>query len=237
MKPLVSVIIPTTPKESEMLKKCIRALKDSIYDNLEIIVVNEGRERSYQRNFGIKKAKGDYILYLDVDQFVTPELIGECVSFARSGRETLYIPEKIITKGFFGYLRNWERKFYTSTPIDCVRFFKREGCPLFDESLNGPEDADHSRRVKGLRATTINYLEHEDNVTLKSYLKKKSYYSKSMAKYKEKNPDDKCLNFWWRCFVVFFEEGKWKKVLKRPDLFILIMLLILARGIIYLRNR
>ena len=236
MKPLVSIVVPTTGKEPA-LSKCLEALRNSLYDNIEIIIVNEGRERSYQRNFGIKRAKGDYILYLDSDQYVTPELIGECVSLTKWGRTTIYIPERIITKGFFGYLRNWERQFYTSTPIDCVRFFKREGCPLFDETLNGPEDADHDRRVKGARATTMNYLEHEDNVTLISFLKKKAYYSKSMARYEDKNPNDKCLNWWWRCFGVFFEKGKWKKVIQRPDLYILVMILILTRGIIYLKNK
>lgn len=237
MKPLVSIVIPTTPKETKMVDKCVRAIEDSLYDNVEIIVVNEGRERSYQRNSGIKRAKGEYILYLDSDQYVTPELIGECVSLANCGVTALYIPERIITKGFFGYLRNWERQFYTGTPIDCVRFFKKECCPLFDESLNGPEDADHDRRVDGWRAVTTKYLEHEDNVTLMNFLKKKAYYSKSMSKYAQKNPNDKCLNFWWRCFLVYFENGKWQRVLRRPDLFILVMILVFVRGIIFLKNK
>lgn len=233
----VSVIIPTTKKEKPMLDKCLKALEESTYKNLEIIVVDEGRERSYQRNFGIKKATGDYILYLDTDQFVSSDLIRECVNICRSGFNAVYIPETITTKGFFGYLRNWERQFYTGTPIDCVRFMPKWNCPLFDENLNGPEDSDHDRKVIGFRATSRNCLYHEDRVSLISFLKKKSYYAKSMRLYAEKHHKDKCLNFWWRCFGVFFENGKWKRALGRPDLFILVMCLILVRGIIYVASR
>ena len=230
---LVSVIIPTTPKEKPMLEKCLKALDNSTYKKLEIIVVDEGKERSEQRNIGIRRATGDCILYLDVDQKVSWYLIGECVCLIDSGHDAVYIPEEIITKGFFAYLRNWERQFYTATPIDCVRFMKRENCPEFDEELKGPEDSCHDRRVKGKRAVSRSKIYHEDNVTVLSYFKKKAYYAKSMKRFAEKYPNDKVLSFWWRCFGVFVEKGKYKMVLKRPDLFILIMLLILVRGVIY----
>lgn len=232
-----SVIIPTTIKEYDLAIKCKESVLASTYKDIEVLIINEGLGRSAQRNIGIKAATGSYILYLDSDQFVSKHLIQECVDLMKSGYASVYIPEIITTKGFFGYLRNWEREFYTSTPIDCVRFIRRDCCPLFDETLNGPEDADHDRRVMGLKTTSKNFLYHHDNVTLTSFLKKKAYYSKSMQAYKKKWPNDKCLNFKWRCFDVFLENEKWKLVIKRPDLFICIMILILARGIIYIVNR
>ena len=233
---LVSVIIPTTEKEKPMLKKCLAALYQSTYRNLQIIVVDEGLERSVQRNIGIRQAKGECLLYLDVDQQVSPDLIQECVNLITIGFDALYIPEKIVTPGFFGYLRNWERQFYTGTPVDCVRFMRRKVCPEFNEEIVGPEDSDHDNRVEGKRAITENVLHHEDNVTVKGYFQKKALYSKSMRAYAKLWPKAKVLNFWWRCFGVFFEKGKWKKVVARPDLFILIMCLILARGIIYAKR-
>ena len=230
---LVSVIIPTTPKEKPMLDKCLKALDRSTYRKLEIIVVDEGKERSEQRNIGIRMATGDCILYLDVDQQVSMYLIAECVCFIQNGYDAIYIPEEITTKGFFAYLRNWERQFYTATAIDCVRFMRKDVCPEFDEELKGPEDSCHDRRVKGERITSRSNIFHEDNVTVLSYFKKKAYYAKSMKRFSEKYPNDKVLKFWWRCLGVFFEQGKWKRVLMRPDLFLLVMMLIFIRGVIY----
>lgn len=230
--PLVSVIIPTH-KTDNILGSCIQFIQNSTYHNFEIIVVDEGLERSAQRNIGMKRAKGDYFLILDSDQLISPKLIEECVAKANDGFETLYIPEKIITKGFFGYLRNWERGFYTGTAVDVVRFV-RSGCPEFDEELTGPEDSDWDRRVVGNRAVTVNHLSHLDNVSFIKYFQKKAYYCKSMKRFKEKNPNDKVLNFWWRCFGVYLESGKYRRVLKRPDLFICLMAVVFIRGGIYL---
>jgi glycosyltransferase involved in cell wall biosynthesis len=231
-KPLVSIIIPTH-KGDKVINQCVEAFKQSSYKNVEIIVVDEGLERSAQRNIGIGRATGKYIMYLDSDQLVSSRLIDECVELMDCGFNAIYIPEIIMTKGFFGYLRSWERGFYTGTAVDCVRFFRRSNCPLFDESMTGPEDSDHDRRVNGLRAVSRNVLYHHDNIGFIQYLKKKSYYSKSMARFAEKHPNDKVLDFWWRCFGVYTEQGKWKKLLARPDLTICLFGLILIRGVIY----
>jgi glycosyltransferase involved in cell wall biosynthesis len=230
---LVSVIIPTTDKESEILKECISAINQSTYRNFEIIVVNEGLERSKQRNIGIQRAKGEYILILDSDQIITPYLLDECMDMARSGYNALYIPERIVTKGFFGYLRNWERQFYTGTCIDVVRFVKKDRCPLFDENMSGPEDSSWDRKVKGLKIVSNRYLYHKDNVTLTSYFKKKMYYTKSMKRFEEEYPNDLVLDFKYRCWTVFTENGKWKKFFSSPHLAFGVMLIILLRGIIY----
>ena len=222
-----SVIVPNHGRD-------LTQLKASLPKDVELVEVNLGFERSKQRNIGIQKSTGKYILYLDSDQYVSPELIAECEMLCEQGDfESLYIPEEIVTPGFFGYLRNWERQFYTSTPVDCVRFIRKDVCPLFYEDLNGPEDADHDRRVPGRKGTTKNVLYHNDGETLFNYLRKKAYYAKSQILYKKRWPNDKVLQWQWRCFGVFFENGKWKKVLKRPDLFLLIQGLIFLRGIIY----
>ena len=115
-----------------------------------------------------------------------------------------------------------------------MRFVRSVGCPLFDETMSGPEDSDWDRRILGARIITINRLKHNDGVGIVDYLRKKIYYTKSMKRFVEKWPNDKILDWRWRCFGVFFENGKWKRVLRRPDLFICLMGLILMRGVIYL---
>jgi len=236
MNKLVSVIIPTTNKELALANRCAESARNSTYKNIEIIIINEGKKRSEQRNIGINKAKGNFIFYLDSDHIISHKLIEECVELMQE-YDALYIPEIITTKGWFAKIRNWERSFYNSTPIDCVRFIKSEYCPKFNLELDGPEDSDWDRRIKGIKTTSDNPLYHYDNINVIDFFRKKAYYSKSMKRFAERNPDDKILNFWWRCFGVFFENGKWKRVIKRPDLMIVVWFLIFIRGVIYLCQR
>jgi glycosyltransferase involved in cell wall biosynthesis len=231
----VSVIIPK--RRGEDINQTLLALADSVYTNFEIIVVDKGLERSAQRNIGIKKATGEYLLILDSDQHITPHLIWECVKLMEIGFSAVYIPEYLMTKGWFGRLRNWERQFYTATPIDVVRFVRAKNCPLFDKTMSGPEDSDWDRRVPGIRVTCENYILHYENVGFWGYFKKKAYYAKSMKRFAELYPDDPVINWKWRCFKVFFEKNKYKKVLQRVDLMIAVWLMILIRGVIYLWKR
>jgi len=233
---MVSIIIATHKGAERQTHNLVESIKASSYRNYEIIVVNEGKERSTQRNIGIKKAKGEYIFWPDSDWVISPWLLFECVMMMKKC-DALYIPENIKTPGLFAYIRNWERQFYNGTCIDVVRFVKRDHCPLFDESLFGPEDTDWDRRVTGKRDITWISYDHYDNVGFKNYFRKKSYYAQSMDRFEKKNKDDKILDPLWRCFGVFFEDGKWKRVLKRPDLFLAVMVIIAIRGVILLSAR
>lgn len=228
--PLVSIIIPI--RTGENIKNIISFIRSSTYKNYEIILVEENAERSNQRNIGIKWAKGKYLLILDSDQCPHPLLIADSV-YRMQFNDALYIPETIMTKGLFAYIRNWERQFYNCTPIDCVRFVKRENCPLFDETMAGPEDSDWDRQIKGVKGISGYPVFHYDNISFIDYFRKKAYYAKSMNRFAEKHPNDKVLNFWWRCFGVFFEHRKWKWFLSRPDLAIAVIGIIFIRGLIF----
>lgn len=238
IEPLVSVIIPTTNKELLSVERCVDSIKESTYRNVEIIVVNANAERSRQRNIGIDRAKGKYLFFPDSDWVITPDLIRECVQEMEEWPYVaVYIPEIIKTKGLFAKIRNWERQFYTATPIDVVRFIRAGDCPRFDESMSGPEDSDFDRRVGNWRTTTQNCYYHYDGVNFFSYFKKKAYYSKSMNRFAEKWPHDETLDFKYRCFGVFFEKGKWKRFLSNPFMALAVMVLIGIRGVIYLQEK
>ena len=229
MKPLVSVIIPK--RRGEDIRRLLKSIKQSFYRNIEIIVVDEGKERAEQRNIGIKRARGEYLLFADSDWQLHPRLIDDYVSYAPC---PVYIPEIIKTRGWFGRLRNWERQFYTNTPVDVVRFIKKKDCPQFDVAQKGTEDSDWDRQVEGLRVVARYSSYHWDNTGVIYYFKKKAYYAKSMARFAECNPGDKVLNWRWRCWGVFTEKGKWRRFFSRPDLALAVMLIILIRGVIYL---
>lgn len=230
----VSVIIPT--HKGRDLKNCIAGIHNSTYKDYEIIVVDEGLERSAQRNIGIDRATGEYILILDSDMIIDSWLLQDCVDKIQNCNG-IYLREEIITPGFFGTLRNWERQFYTGTPIDCVRFVRRKGCPRFDDTMSGPEDRDWDIRIAPPKRVSDRYYFHEEDINFWGYLKKKSYYARSMTRYKELHPDDPVLDWKWRCFGVFCEQGKWKRFLANPIMAVLTLGLIFIRGIIYHLNK
>ena len=235
-RPKVSVIIPKTKKEN--ITKSIDAIQNSSYRYVEIIVVDEGKERSEQRNIGIGRAKGKYLLILDADQVPHAALIRECVLELEyhPDIQAMFIPEVIPGKGWFNRVRNFERQFYTGTAVDVVRFIRADDCPLFDKTMSGPEDSDWDRRVTGGKSISANCLYHYDNIGLKKYIQKKAYYAKSMRRYHELHPDDKVLSLQYRCFGIFVENGKWKRLLRHPVLSLGVLFILIVRGVIWLKK-
>ncbi len=263
----VSVIV-TTRNEEAHIAACLDSVKKQDYprDRIEIIVVDNnsidktkeiasrftdrvfdtGPERSAQRNFGIGKARGEYLLYLDADMILSEGVISESVERCEGeGLVALYIPEKIIGKGFWIKVRDFERSFYNATCIDAVRFVRREAVLRidgFDENLNGPEDWDFDRRIGeigkvGLLKTPIYHNETGFNLT--SYLRKKQYYAQSFDRYIEKWGENDTvvksqLGIWYRYVGVFTEAGKWKKLFRHPILTSGMYVLRLAVGLNYL---
>lgn len=250
MPPLVSVII-TTRNERANIGSCLSSIKKQTYnqEDIEIIVVdnnstdetkdiarqytdnvyNFGPDRSAQLNFGVKLAKGLYILFPDADMILSKEILSECVKKCETeGIDGLYTPERVVGKGFWIKVRDFERSFYDASCIDCVRFIKRDiflSIGAFDESLDfGPDDWDFDRRVRRLYKVNITkspIYHNEKEFNLRRYLKKKAYYVKSFDKYIKKwGKDDsivrKQLGFWYRYFGVYLENGKWKKLIIHP---------------------
>ena len=170
--PLVSVIVPVYNVE-QYLPGCLDSLANQTLKNIEIIVVNDGSpdhsqaiiDRYYQeypqlikpfrkentgaadtRNFGISKAKGEFIGFVDSDDYVSPDLYEKLVKKAcRTGsdvavchykrvRETTgkgYVP-KIIDKTAFGYpVKEKPGIILDSRPYLWNKIFKRK---LFTEN-------------------------------------------------------------------------------------------------------
>lgn len=256
----VSIVI-TTKNEEKNIGNCLKSIRGQSYpqENIEIIVVDndstdrtkeiarnytdrvfdKGPERSAQRNFGIERAEGEWVMYLDADMILHRDVIRDCVVMARKpGMVGLYVSEIVMGDRFFSKVRRFERSFYDATVVDCARFMRKstfmevEG---FDGSLTGPEDWDLDRKLRdagemGLVKTPIYHNEAE--FELKKYLAKKGYYAKSfdgyIAKWGKDDPDvKKQLGFSYRFLGVFVEDGKWKKLLAHP---------LLAAGMYFLRG-
>ena len=107
MQPLVSVIVPVYNVQA-YLDACLDSVRGQTYGNLEIILVEDcstddslrvlkkhlADERvrllqheqngglSAARNTGIEAARGDYLLFVDSDDLVEPDLVEACVTCA-----------------------------------------------------------------------------------------------------------------------------------------------------------
>ena len=265
--PLVSVVI-TTKNEEKNIETCLQSIRSQTFKNIELIVVDnfsedqtaelaekynakvyfKGNERSAQRNYGAKVARGEYLIYLDADMILSPAVIEDCIAKCDCNNvDALYVPERIVGDGFWIKVRDFERSFYTGTVIDAVRFVRRDlflQIGGFDETLVGPEDWDFDRKIRKISRTgvTIVPLYHnEGRFNMKRYLKKKGCYTDGIQKYIEKwGSNDlettKQVGVRYRLMGVFVEKGKWKKLVKHPLLAISMYSLRLRVAVSYLRG-
>ena len=239
---LVSVII-TTKNEEAVIENLFKSLRRQTYKNLEIILVdngsidrtkdisskytklifNKGPERSAQRNWGVKKAKGKYVLILDADMELSKRTLAECVDKATSYK-AIVIPEKSFGKGFWTKFKIFEREFYEGeNDIEAARFFVRSLFLRFggyDTSITGPEDWDLPLRMRknGIKIGRIkSYILHnERNFSPFKSAKKKFYYASHAKVYLTRHSDMVFSqgNLLFR--PVFFR--KWKKIVSHPVL-------------------
>jgi len=102
VKMKVSIIIPVYNAE-KYIKKCLDSILKQTYKNIEIIVINDGSTDksydvlkkyedkiilinqknhgvSYSRNVGIEKATGDYIMFVDGDDWIDIDMIENMIN-------------------------------------------------------------------------------------------------------------------------------------------------------------
>ncbi|WP_167712134.1 glycosyltransferase [Thermococcus sp. GR4] len=171
--PLVSVIIPTYNSE-KTIKKCIEAVKNQTYPNIEVIVVDGGStdrtveiakslgtkviisdipNRSRQINIGVMNSLGKYIYRLDSDIIISPRLIAECVQKCEKegcdAVSTYWGPDPSIS--FWAKVRKLEKDCYKYDPLrNAANFYKKEvflEIGGYDENLVAGEDYDIQNRL------------------------------------------------------------------------------------------
>ncbi len=147
-----SIIIPVYNVE-QYVRKCLQSIENQTFQNFEVIIINDGtldnsqaiidefvtrypeQFQTYQipnggpskaRNYGIKKAKGDYLIFVDADDYIDKDLLASLYQKIQinSNLEMIKIPckrvnekekileiEKIVSQDLLGedlliYLRN-----------------------------------------------------------------------------------------------------------------------------------
>lgn len=198
MSYFISVIIPTKNEEAN-ITRCLKSIKwrkkpieiivvdnystdktVQIAKNLGAKVFQKGPERSAQRNFGAKKAKGKYLFFVDADMEVDQAVIGQAIAiFGKKRKDTpgvgaapriqrgtgehtlpewsvkaVVVPEAAAGKNFWAQTRALEMNCYLHEPaIEAARIFDKKTflqAGGFDEKLIAAEDWDFHQRIQKL---------------------------------------------------------------------------------------
>jgi glycosyltransferase involved in cell wall biosynthesis len=133
---LVSAVVICRSEDPD-IEECIRALRNFeetivVFDGKGVssgkarrlgarVFIKKWRGFAAQKNFALSKARCEWVISVDSDEFVTPELAEEIMTAAESGGDALYyVP---IKNYFYG---RW-LKYSGLYPDYHMRFFRRKG--------------------------------------------------------------------------------------------------------------
>lgn len=212
-----------------------------------IEIDNEPPQVCVQRNEGAKISKGKYIYTMDHDIELSSNLVKNFASLIQKKPkiDAWCIPYKIIARGkLLTKIRNFEELFYRDSVVVSARIIKRgvfwKTETQFDPALNsGPADWDFDLQLMQLNAK-FDYIEdyvyhHEEELSLWGFITKKTIYSKGgeiyQDKWRKKDPEfykkivKKQYDPFYRLFGIFFEKGKWKKLILNAHLYITFLII------------
>jgi glycosyltransferase involved in cell wall biosynthesis len=214
--PLVSVIV-TTKNNQTTLDACLRTIVTQTYSNIELIVVDnsstddteliaeryaqavftKGPERSAQRNYGVEKASGAYVLIIDSDMELGESVVTSCIAAVSQNinSQAVIIPEESFGVGFWAQCKKLERSFYVGVDaIEAARFFEKRTYRHvggYDETMTGGEDWDLTRRMRMVtkisRANSL-IMHNEGRLYFGKTARKMYYYAQHAAAYFAQNP-------------------------------------------------
>jgi glycosyltransferase involved in cell wall biosynthesis len=255
-QPLVSVIIPTfnsgrfLEKCLSSLKKQtyerleIVVVDDGSTDSTIGIAEKHGCRiirtpkvgRVAAKNEGVKYSFGEYLFFVDSDMELAHNVVSECVNLAESNSHVggVVIPERSVGNSFWVKVRDFERSFHAGSVVESARFFptklvKEVGG--YDENLIFFEESTLPYKIqkKGYNVfARVNSVifHHEENFSLITWLRKKSYYGKTIHVYRHKYRDysrmQTSVEFRFYLFV-----KSYRRFLSRPEL---------ALGVIVLKS-
>lgn len=178
--PLVSIVVPAYNVE-EYLGRCLASVASQVENNIEIVVVDDGstddtllvakdfaskdnrfvlvtqenRGLGGARNRGIVEAKGDFVLFVDSDDYIESSMVRDLLAEAKkTGSDIVrsyYIREEedgtVFFKQRFNPIKTGPREEFrilldaTATNIACCRLYKRE--LLINHDIFFPEKIYH----------------------------------------------------------------------------------------------
>ena len=239
----MSVVVPT--KDSiRVIEACLRSIKAQTYPAVELVVVDNfstdgtwevaqeladlaiaaGPERSGQRNLGIERSGGEWVLWIDSDMVLPPDIVELMVAKAdETGADGVFAPESTIGDGYWTACRALERSCcWDEILVQAPRLVRRQyliDSGGFLPSLAGTEDAELRTRMRedgrGLASIPELIIHDEGKMDLSFILKKRYYYGRGLREYKEKHPG--ALNEQAGAAVKAYARN-WRKLAAKPGL-------------------
>jgi glycosyltransferase involved in cell wall biosynthesis len=203
--PIVSIIVPTR-NSAATLEACLKSIQAQTYREHEIIVVdrdstddtvavarkftgqvfNHSPERSAQRNFGAGTASGQFLLFVDSDMELSPNVVVECVLAFRHHPElaAVNIPETSFGRGLWARAKALERSYYQGIPwMESPRFMTKAAFDQaggYNEHIAGGEDWELTQRLTRLGPigrVQAPIRHNEGHLRLRDLIKKRRYYA------------------------------------------------------------
>ena len=145
MEQKISIVVPFYNVE-KYANKCIKSIVDQTYKNLEIILVDDGSKDSSgkicddwknkdsrinvlhkengglsdARNFGLKYATGEYILFIDSDDFIEKNMIADMLKVANERNSDIVICDFVQIKEEEAPIFNKENQINVFTNIEAI---------------------------------------------------------------------------------------------------------------------
>lgn len=119
----VSIIIPCYNVDELLIERCLKSINLQTFSDYEVIIVDDGSKPEYQkifdsleekcknisifhqenkgvsaaRNFGLKQSHGEYVLYVDADDYLVPSCLNEAVKTVASENADIVMGMNIST--------------------------------------------------------------------------------------------------------------------------------------------
>lgn len=225
----VSVIIPIYNK-TEYIEKCLESIANQTYKDFEVIMVDDGSTDdtsekckrfeskdsrfhyyyksnggvSSARNYGIKVASGEYISFIDADDFIeseyfeklykltlndSPDVVQCGMNLIRNGKITELTPYDNVWSGDEFRYQVLSRKFPVFLlQTTCTKIYKRK--LIIDNNICFDEDVSHSEdclfntmllpyinTIRTISYCGYNYIQDNSTLTKSKSSYKKTYQS------------------------------------------------------------
>lgn len=154
MMPLISIIVPVYNVE-KYLNECVMSLVNQTYKKIQILLIDDGStDRSgdlcdeldkkydnihtyhkknsglgFTRNYGLKRSNGDYVTFVDSDDYLSKYAIQDLVDGLEEGRNDTVIGgfTKVTDKGQSLYIEAYQEKRIKKEKIYNIVFGKMLG--------------------------------------------------------------------------------------------------------------
>ncbi len=222
-KGLVTIVIPGW-NSGKRLPACLESIKNQSYNSIEVLIIDNFSkdetktvakkykakvydydpklpkgvfDATYRRNYGAKKASGEYVYYLDDDMRLTQDVVKEAVEQCKKGADAVILPEESFGEGIWAEAKWLERRCYQGDDtVEAPRFFKKavwDALGGLDTTVGGGgDDWDMYQKLlqKGYKvARTKSLVMHDEgNLELYKLLRKRFMYGRDSLRYIKKRP-------------------------------------------------